>query len=191
MLGKTIRVPRHSELSEPGWRRTGPPLTSSFSPKLILRWWLERAVPGFSYRKCLKFASPNCILLCASTKMQLFLRGRHRTALFSGCGAVGSLLEGENNHAQHFVPRCGFAGPDFELPSRLMDEHFDSGDDLRSPFPGQFQETFRRPEIDALCPSHRNRIDLGLCRPLKQCVLPGEIDDLSARHRGVGSNRSH
>src|ERR1017187_7800639 len=50
---------------------------------------------------------------------------------------------------------------------------------------------FRRPEIDALCPSHRNRIDLGLCRPLKQCVLPGEIDDLSARHRGVGSNRSH
>src|SRR5580698_281280 len=39
MLGKTVRVPRHVELSEPGWRRTGPSLTSSFSPKLVQRCW--------------------------------------------------------------------------------------------------------------------------------------------------------
>src|SRR5215469_17434620 len=40
MLGKTIRVPRHVELSEPGWRRSKPPLLSSFcSPKLEQRSW--------------------------------------------------------------------------------------------------------------------------------------------------------
>src|SRR5277367_5856610 len=39
MLGKTVRVPRHVELSEPGWRRAGPSLTSSFSPKLVQRFW--------------------------------------------------------------------------------------------------------------------------------------------------------
>ena len=37
MFSKTVRVPRHVELSEPGWRQTGPPLTSSFSPKLVQR----------------------------------------------------------------------------------------------------------------------------------------------------------
>ncbi len=47
MLGKTVRVPRHVELSEPGWRRAGPSLTSSFSPKLVLRCWKkDRAVQG-------------------------------------------------------------------------------------------------------------------------------------------------
>src|SRR4029077_14899468 len=33
MLGKTVRVPRHIELSEPGRRRTWPPLVSNCSPK--------------------------------------------------------------------------------------------------------------------------------------------------------------
>src|SRR5208283_2917204 len=53
---------------------------------------------------------------------------------------VRALLQGEKNHAQHFVPRCRFAGPDFELAGRLMDEHLDAGDDLRAAFLGQFQE---------------------------------------------------
>src|SRR3981081_1910410 len=50
---------------------------------------------------------------------------------------------------------------------------------------------FRRPEINALSPRHRNRIDLRLRRPLKQCVSLREIDNLLAGHRGVGGRSSH
>ncbi len=40
VLGKTVRVPRHVELSEPGWRRTKPSLTSSYFAKACeLRVW--------------------------------------------------------------------------------------------------------------------------------------------------------
>ena len=35
MLGKTVRVPRHVELSEPGSRRTKPSLTSSYFAKSL------------------------------------------------------------------------------------------------------------------------------------------------------------
>ena len=34
VLGKTVRVPRHIELSEPGWRRTDPPRVELFSQSL-------------------------------------------------------------------------------------------------------------------------------------------------------------
>src|SRR5579864_1827338 len=98
MLGKTVRVPRHSELSEPGWRRTGPPHVCFFAKAYL-------AVVGtggtwvLNFTKMLKSASPKCILLCATTKMQLFLRGEHRRPSFCGGGAVGAFLQGEQNHA--------------------------------------------------------------------------------------------
>ncbi len=59
--------------------------------------------------------------------------------------AVGPLLQGEQNHAQHLVPRGGFAGPDFELAGCLVSEHFDPWDDLGAALLGQLkQASFRR-----------------------------------------------
>ena len=46
---------------------------------------------------------------------------------------------------------------------------------------------FRRPEINALSPRHRDGIDFGLRRPLIQCVFLSKIDHLLAGH---GRNRS-
>src|ERR1035438_9823331 len=96
----------------------------------------KRAVLLYSNRRFLTIASPICILLWASGKMQRFLCGEHRKPSFSCGRAVGALLQSQQNHLQHLIPRGGFAGPDFELPGCLMDEHFDAGNDLRTPFPG-------------------------------------------------------
>jgi len=89
-----------------------------------------------NYPEMLKSASPKCILLCATTKMQLFLRGEHRKSSFSGHGAAGAFLQGEQDHAQHLVEGSRLARPDLELAGGLMDEHLDPGDDLGSALPG-------------------------------------------------------
>ncbi len=60
--------------------------------------------------------------------------------LFGGHGAVGALLQGEKNHAQHLVPRRRLAGPDFELAGGLMGEHLDARNDLSAPLLAQLQE---------------------------------------------------
>jgi hypothetical protein len=68
--------------------------------------------------------------------MQLFLSEWHRLPSFSTGGARGALLEGQQNHPKHLVPRGGFSGPDFELAGGLMDEHFNPRNDLRAAFFG-------------------------------------------------------
>src|SRR6202020_2942991 len=90
----------------------------------------KRAVLGYSNRRFLTIASPICILLWAPGKMQLFLCGKHRSTSFSCGGARGALLQSQQNNLQHLIPWGRFAGPDFELPGCLMDEHFDAGNDL-------------------------------------------------------------
>src|SRR5438270_640067 len=84
MLGKTIRVPRHVELSEPGWRRTKPPLTSSCIAKgrlasLEVR---NRAVLGYEPESAVQSRSPLCILLWSPSKKQRFIGERHPRASF-------------------------------------------------------------------------------------------------------------
>src|ERR1017187_2701302 len=81
MLGKTVRVPRHVELSELGWRRAGPPLTSSFSPKLVQRFG-SKETGGAGLQPGMFFVTlPKCILLWAPSKKQLNLSEWHRNAL--------------------------------------------------------------------------------------------------------------
>jgi hypothetical protein len=48
MLSKTVRVPRHVELSEPGWRRTRQPLVEFFAKAMYSELWKfgNRAVQG-------------------------------------------------------------------------------------------------------------------------------------------------
>ena len=97
MLGKTVRVPRHIELSEPGWKRTKPPLNVEFFAKACdsecgsLENGRYRAIePG-----TLTITFPVCILLWAPMKMQLFLVKQHRKRLFSCGDAIGALLQGQ------------------------------------------------------------------------------------------------
>src|ERR1019366_1758771 len=50
---------------------------------------------------------------------------------------------------------------------------------------------FRRPEINPLGTSHRDWIDLRLRRPLIQCVLLGQVDNLLASHGGSRGSGGH
>ena len=50
---------------------------------------------------------------------------------------------------------------------------------------------FRRPEINAFGPRHRNRIDLRLRRPLVQSVLLGQVNNFLAGHRGRRGRGRH
>src|SRR5450631_290102 len=120
----------------------GLPLTASFPPKLVLR--VE--VRNGRYRvkqagNALQSHPLFAYYFGHLGKSNLFLEVSIEKPLFCGRRAVGTLLQGEKNHAQHLVPGGGFAGPDFELAGCLMGEHFNSGDDLRAPFLGQLQET--------------------------------------------------
>src|ERR1017187_617258 len=119
----------------------GLPLTSSFSPKLVLR--VE--VRNGRYRvkqagNALQSHPLFAYYFGHLGKSNLLLEGSIEKPLFCGRGAVGALLQGEKNHTQHLVPRGGFAGPYLELTGGLMGEHFDSRNDLRAPFLGQLQE---------------------------------------------------
>src|SRR5215467_9518120 len=134
--------------SEPGWRRTNPPLASSYSPKLATA-SLEvrnRAVLGYipSFESASIGAFSSCILLWAFLKMQLFLCEKHRSLSFSTgrttCMLFGLFLQSQKHDAQHLVEGSGLSGPDLELPGCLMNEHLNPRNDLRPTFLGQFQQ---------------------------------------------------
>src|SRR6202142_2834308 len=112
MLGKTVRVPRHVELSEPGWRRADPPLTSSFSPKLVQRFWKFVENGRYRVKKTGNAYNrfPIWILLWAPSKMQRFCCEPHRLPSFSTGRALGPLLKRQQNHSQHLVPGCRLTG---------------------------------------------------------------------------------
>src|ERR1017187_3320918 len=119
----------------------GLPLTSSFSPKLVLR--VE--VRNGRYRvkqagNALQSHPLFAYYFGHLGKSNLFLEGSIEMALFCGRRAVGALLQGEKNYTQHLVPGGGFAGPYLELAGCLMGEHFNSRNDLRSPPFAQFQK---------------------------------------------------
>ena len=150
MLGKTIRVPRHVELSEPGWRRTKPPLVELYSPKLEQR-SLEvrnRAVLGFGSALLSRSLTASyfghhgkCNFFLSGSILARFFcrRGRDRMqefALFPRRRPVCSLLLRQQHHSQHLIPRRGLARPDLKLPRCLVNEHLNARNDLCAPFLG-------------------------------------------------------
>ena len=94
----------------------------------------DRAVLGNEPGKCLQSHSLSASYFGQYQKCNFFLASSINGRLFCGRCAAGAFLLGQQHNAQHLVEGGGLAGPDFELAGGLVDEHFNTRDDLRSPF---------------------------------------------------------